>query len=66
MTFTHPDPLLTDKEAAAILGVSQATFWRWKRAGSVPMPVKLGGLSRWPRSEIVNIIEKAKAARCTA
>jgi excisionase family DNA binding protein len=57
------DPLLTSAESAEILGTSEPTFWRWVREKRVPPAVKLGGLSRWPRSEILNVIEKAKAAR---
>ena len=57
------DPLLTDKDAAKILGASVPTIWRWVREGIVPKPVKLGRLSRWPRSEILGVIERAKAAR---
>jgi predicted DNA-binding transcriptional regulator AlpA len=57
------DPLLKDDEAAVILGCSTPTFWRRVAAGIVPPPVKLGGMSRWPRSEILAVIEKAKAAR---
>lgn len=66
MTYAHHDPLLTDKEAARVLGISTPTFWRWKKDGTIPQPVKLGGLSRWPRSEILDVIEKAKAARNVA
>lgn len=66
MTFEHTDPLLTDREAAAVLGVSKPTFWRWARLGTIPKPVKLGGLSRWPRSEILEVIERAKIARSVA
>jgi predicted DNA-binding transcriptional regulator AlpA len=66
MSFHHPDPLLNDKEAIAILGVSKSTFWRWKRVGTIPKPVKIGGLSRWPLSEILEVIERAKAARQAA
>jgi predicted DNA-binding transcriptional regulator AlpA len=57
------DPLLTAKESAKTLQCSLPTFWRWVAAGSVPKPVKLGALSRWPQSEILAVIEKAKAAR---
>lgn len=57
------DPLLTSAESAEILGTSEPTFWRWVREKRVPPAVKLGGLSRWPRSEILDVIEKAKAAR---
>lgn len=63
MSFSRSDPLLTCKEAAAILGLSIPTFWRRIKDGTVPKPVKLGGAFRWPQSEILNVIEKAKAAR---
>ncbi|MBI1204789.1 MAG: helix-turn-helix domain-containing protein [Rhodopseudomonas sp.] len=57
------DPLLRDKEAARLLGSSTSTFWRWVANGTIPKPVKLGGMSRWPRSEIIDVIERCKAAR---
>ena len=60
------DPLMTDKEGAALLGVSVPAWHKWVRAGRIPKPIKLGWLSRWPRSEIVAVIDKAKAARDAA
>ncbi|WP_137111125.1 AlpA family transcriptional regulator [Rhodobacter sp. SY28-1] len=57
------DPLLTVRESARILQISVPTFWRRVADGTVPKPVKLGGLSRWPESEILAVIEQAKAAR---
>lgn len=60
------DPLLKDKEAAPLLGISIPTFWRRVADGTVPKPIKLGALSRWPRSEILAVIERAKAARDNA
>jgi predicted DNA-binding transcriptional regulator AlpA len=60
---TSIDPLLTAREAAIILQISIPTYWRRVADGTVPKPVKLGGLSRWPKSEILAVIEKAKAAR---
>lgn len=57
------DPLLTAREGAKVLQVSIPTFWRRVADGTVPKPVKIGALSRWPRSEIVAVIEHAKAAR---
>lgn len=57
------DPLINDRECCAILGIARPTFWKWVANGTIPKPVKLGALSRWPRSEIVGIVEKAKAAR---
>jgi predicted DNA-binding transcriptional regulator AlpA len=64
MNFT--DPLLTAREGAAELQISEPTFWRWVKQGIVPKAVKLGGMSRWPRSEILAVIERAKAARAAA
>lgn len=57
------DPLLTVREGSAILQVSIPTFWRRVADGTISKPVKLGGLSRWPESEILAVIEKAKADR---
>ncbi|RVD11631.1 AlpA family transcriptional regulator [Mesorhizobium sp. M2A.F.Ca.ET.029.05.1.1] len=63
MKFEHPDPLLKDVEAAAILGISKAGFWRRVKDRTVPQPIKIGAMSRWPQSEILAVIECAKAAR---
>lgn len=60
------DPLLKDREGAAMLGISVPTFWRRVADGTIPKPIKLGALSRWPQSEILAVIERAKAARQTA
>jgi predicted DNA-binding transcriptional regulator AlpA len=57
------DPLLTAREGAKVLQVSIPTFWRRVADGTVPPPVKIGALSRWPHSEIVAVIENAKALR---
>ena len=65
MTYSNPDPLLNAKEGAAIIGCSIPTWWRWVAEGKVPKPVKLGAMSRWPQSEILEMIEAAKAARHT-
>lgn len=66
LDFAHADPLLTDKEGCAILGIAKPTWHKWVQRGLIPKPVKLGHLSRWPRSEVLEIIERAKAARPTA
>jgi len=60
------DPLLTAAECCEIIGCSVPTWWRWNRERKIPKPVKLGKLTRWPRSEIFGIIESAKAARNAA
>ncbi|WP_246045486.1 helix-turn-helix transcriptional regulator [Rubellimicrobium roseum] len=55
--------LLTDRESAALLHVAVSTFRRYVTKGLVPPPIKLGGASRWPQSEILAVIEAAKDAR---
>ena len=55
--------LLSDREASDLLGCGRSTIWRWASEGIVPKPVKIGGMSRWIRSEIEAVIERAKAAR---
>lgn len=55
--------LITDTEGAAILCCSKATWWRRVADGTIPRPIKLGHASRWPLSEILAVIERAKAAR---
>jgi len=57
------DPLLNDREGAEYLHISVPTFWRRVADGTIPRPLKLGGLSRWPQSEIAVVIEQAKARR---
>ena len=57
------DPLLTVREAAPLLGMSVPTFWRRVADGTISKPIKLGALSRWPQSEILAVIGRAKAAR---
>jgi predicted DNA-binding transcriptional regulator AlpA len=60
------DPLLKDHEGAAELGISVPSFWRRVADGTITKPIKLGGLSRWPRSEIMAVIERAKTVRDSA
>lgn len=60
------DPLLTAHEGADLLQISVPTFWRWVANGTLPKAVKLGGMSRWPQSELLAVVEIAKAKRATA
>lgn len=56
-------PLIRDGDAARLLGCSKATFWRRVADGTIPRPLKIGGMSRWPQSEIQAVIDSAKARR---
>lgn len=57
------EPLITAPEFAAGLNVSLPTFWRRVADGTCPKPLKIGGLSRWPKSDLFDVVEAAKAAR---
>ena len=55
--------LISDVEAAAILGCSRTTVWRRVKDHTLPQPVKFGSLSRFVLSEIGDCVESAMAAR---
>lgn len=59
----NTDPLLSSREAAKVLGLSIASFHRRVADGTIPQPIKLGALSRWPLSEVRAVIDAAKAKR---
>jgi predicted DNA-binding transcriptional regulator AlpA len=59
--LTAADPveamLIPATEAAALAGVSRATWHRLRAAGKVPPAVKLGRAVRWRRADLVLWIE---------
>ena len=57
------DPLLSDRDTAALLGCGRSTVWRWTAEGVLPKPTKIGGMSRWRLSDIEAVIAKAEAVR---
>lgn len=53
---------LTVLEVGKALGVSQATVWRWAKAGRIPQPRKIGENStRWDSREVMEAIHKTAA-----
>ena len=50
--------LLTVKEVAEMLGLSERTVYRLADSGTMPRPVKLGAAVRWRRSELEEWIEE--------
>lgn len=57
------EKLLTARESAAALDMSVPTFYRLLKEGRLPSPIRIGSHPRWPVSEIIAVIEKAKEAR---
>jgi predicted DNA-binding transcriptional regulator AlpA len=55
--------LISDKDGAIMIGCSPATWWRRVSDGTLPQPIKIGGLTRWRRDEILAAIEDASAKR---
>lgn len=53
--------LIRDTEGAALLGCSKATFWRRVADGTLPPAIKIGGMSRWKLSEILQLIEDLRS-----
>lgn len=47
---------LSSRDVAKLLGVSSATLWRRSKDGTLPEPVKFGGLTRFRRAEIERFI----------
>jgi predicted DNA-binding transcriptional regulator AlpA len=60
------DPLLNIREVSALIRKSVPSVYRDVHNGIIPKPIKLGGASRWPQSEILDVIERAKAERGVA
>jgi prophage regulatory protein len=49
--------LLTVKEVAEMLGLSERTVYRLADMGKMPRPVKIGAAVRWRRTELDTWIE---------
>jgi predicted DNA-binding transcriptional regulator AlpA len=54
------DPLLKAREVADFMQISIPTLYRRIADGTLPKPVKLGSLSRWSRSEILDAVDAAR------
>lgn len=55
--------LLTVKEVADLLRCSVATVWNWSAQGLIPRPVKIGGATRWRKSDLTRKVEGLKPVR---
>lgn len=66
MSNNQPDRLVSVRDTAAAFGCSVATVWRRVSDGTLPQPVKLGGMTRWSEAEIQSAINSAKKNRPVA
>ena len=60
------DKLDTVHETAELFNCSPATVWRRVADGTIPKPIKIGGMTRFFRKENLAVIEKAKLERAAA
>ena len=44
--------LLSARDLGTLLGVNKSTVWSWHNSGRIPMPVRIGGATRWRAGEI--------------
>lgn len=56
---TETYQLISKKEVASLLAISQRTVDRLVSAGDIPRPLKVGGCTRFRRIEILNFIHSA-------
>ena len=42
--------LLSASELGTLLGVNRSTIWTWHSGGKIPLPVRIGGTTRWRSS----------------
>lgn len=61
MTISTDSPLLTTKEVAAMLAVSEATLSRWRTARSGPAFMTLGNIIRYDAADVLAWVEGSRA-----
>ncbi|QDU84045.1 Helix-turn-helix domain protein [Planctomycetes bacterium Pla163] len=57
------EPLLTVKDVAHLLSVTEKTVREWKAKGDLPEPFELGGVIRWERAEVLDWLDSRRVAR---
>jgi len=50
-----------DIEIATILSVHRSTVWRYVKLGLLPVPVRIGGATRWRMADVEAAIERLSA-----
>lgn len=58
-TIALVQELLTTAQAAKLCGLGERTFWRHAHSGAAPAPVRIGGSTRYRRSDLLAWIAAA-------
>lgn len=53
-----PKQLLRVGDVAAMLDLGVSTIWRQVRKGQLPMPIQIGGSTRWRRADIEALTQR--------
>lgn len=54
--LAHDDRLLRVRDVARLLAISVRGVWRLAGMGQIPLPVKVGGSTRWRAADIHRLI----------
>lgn len=54
--------LIPAAEAATLLSMGKSTFWREVARGTIPAPIKIGGLTRWRVADLRRFVEPVNGA----
>jgi len=62
--MNNQEPLLLTAQAlGTLLDINRSTVWAWHSSGRIPLPVKIGGVTRWRRNEIEAWLEAGAPGR---
>lgn len=51
--------LVPAAEAAKMLSMGESTFWQYVKAGKLPQPIKIGGMTRWRVADLQRVGDPA-------
>ncbi len=57
--MTETKILVPAAKAAEMLSMGRSTFWREVGKGTLPQPVKIGGLTRWRVADLQRVADPA-------
>lgn len=49
--------LMTVQEVGTLLGCSRTTIWRRVQDGTLPKPIKIGGITRWRSTDLYSALQ---------
>lgn len=62
MTIAEPTaPLLTSREVATMLAVSESTLSRWRESGDGPTFIRMGTIYRYTADDVAAFVKEHRA-----